>query len=68
MARLTIENPNVRKFTTNVALGVVKRGLTIPVPLDEEQVLPVGRAYFSPASNALAACAGDTFPVSRSTA
>jgi osmoprotectant transport system permease protein len=36
MARLTIENPNVRKFTTNVALGVVKRGLTIPVSLDEE--------------------------------
>jgi DNA-binding Lrp family transcriptional regulator len=36
MARLTIENPNVRKFTTNVALGVVKRGLTIPVPLEEE--------------------------------
>jgi Lrp/AsnC family leucine-responsive transcriptional regulator len=36
MARLTIENPNVRKFTTNVALGVVKRGLTIPVPLDED--------------------------------
>jgi DNA-binding Lrp family transcriptional regulator len=36
MARLTIENPNVRKFTTNVALGVVKRGLSIPVPLEEE--------------------------------
>ena len=36
MARLVIENPNVRKFTTNVALSVVKRGLTIPVPLDEE--------------------------------
>jgi Lrp/AsnC family leucine-responsive transcriptional regulator len=36
MARLTIENPNVRKFTTNVALGVVKRGLAIPVPLDED--------------------------------
>jgi len=36
MARLTIENPNVRKFTTNVALGVVKRGLTIPVSLDDE--------------------------------
>jgi DNA-binding Lrp family transcriptional regulator len=35
MARLAMENPNVRKFTTNVALGVVKRGLTIPVPLDE---------------------------------
>jgi len=36
MARLATENPNVRKFTTNVALGVVKRGLTIPVPLEEE--------------------------------
>ena len=36
MARLTVENPNVRKFTTNVALGVVKRGLTIPVSLDED--------------------------------
>jgi Lrp/AsnC family leucine-responsive transcriptional regulator len=36
MARLTIENPNVRKFTTNVALGVVKRGLTIPVSLQED--------------------------------
>ena len=36
MASLTIENPNVRKFTTNVALGVVKRGLTIPVSLDED--------------------------------
>ena len=36
MARLTVENPNVRKFTTNVALGVVKRGLTIPVGLEEE--------------------------------
>ena len=36
MARLATENPNVRKFTTNVALGLVKRGLTIPVPLEEE--------------------------------
>jgi Lrp/AsnC family leucine-responsive transcriptional regulator len=37
MARLTVENPNVRKFTTNVALGVVKRGLSIPVPLEEAE-------------------------------
>jgi DNA-binding Lrp family transcriptional regulator len=36
MSRLAVENPNVRKFTTNVALGVVKRGLSIPVPLDED--------------------------------
>ena len=32
MARLVSENANVRRFTTNVALGLVKRGLTIPVP------------------------------------
>ena len=35
MARLVSDNPNVRRFTTNVALSVVKRGLTIPVPIDE---------------------------------
>ncbi|WP_309093227.1 Lrp/AsnC family transcriptional regulator [Phenylobacterium sp.] len=35
MSRLVSENPNVRRFRTNVALGVVKRGLTIPVP-DED--------------------------------
>ena len=32
MSRLVSENPNVRRFTTNVALGLVKRGLTLPVP------------------------------------
>jgi Lrp/AsnC family leucine-responsive transcriptional regulator len=32
-----IENPNVKRFTTNVVLGTVKRGLTIPVPLDVEK-------------------------------
>lgn len=31
MARLVGENPNVRRFTTNVALGVVKQGLEIAV-------------------------------------
>jgi Lrp/AsnC family transcriptional regulator, leucine-responsive regulatory protein len=31
MTRMMNENPNVRRFTTHVALGVVKRGLTIPV-------------------------------------
>lgn len=36
MARLVGDNPNVKRFTTNVALGVVKRGLTIPIPLDED--------------------------------
>lgn len=34
MVRLMTENANVKRFTTNVALGVVKRGLTIPVPLE----------------------------------
>ena len=32
MARMVGENANVKRFTTNVALGVVKRGLTIPIP------------------------------------
>ena len=35
MARLISENHNVKRFTTNVALGVVKRGLTIAVPLEQ---------------------------------
>jgi Lrp/AsnC family transcriptional regulator, leucine-responsive regulatory protein len=37
MARLVSENPNVKRFTTNVALSVVKRGLTVPVPLDSTE-------------------------------
>jgi len=37
MARLVGDNPNVKRFTTNVALGVVKRGLTIPIPLDGDE-------------------------------
>lgn len=36
MARMIQENPNVRRFTTNVSLGLVKRGLTIPVPQESE--------------------------------
>jgi len=36
MSRMVGENPNVKRFTTNVALNVVKRGLTVPVPLDDE--------------------------------
>ena len=32
MSRLVSRNPNVRRFTTNVALGVVKRGLAIALP------------------------------------
>jgi Lrp/AsnC family transcriptional regulator, leucine-responsive regulatory protein len=34
MGRLITENPNVSRFTTNVALSVVKRGLSIPIPPD----------------------------------
>ena len=34
MARLIEENPNVRRFTTNVVLGTVKLGLMVPVPED----------------------------------
>ena len=34
MSRLIQENPNVRRFTTNVVLNLVKRGLSIPVPAD----------------------------------
>ncbi|MBI3728407.1 MAG: Lrp/AsnC family transcriptional regulator [Burkholderiales bacterium] len=37
MSRLMQENTNVKRFTTNVSLGLVKRGLTIPVPLDETE-------------------------------
>jgi Lrp/AsnC family leucine-responsive transcriptional regulator len=33
MSQMLAANPNVKRFTTNVALSVVKRGLTIPVPL-----------------------------------
>jgi len=31
MSRLMADNPNVRRFTTNVALGVGKRSLFVPV-------------------------------------
>lgn len=34
MSRLMDENPGVTRFSTNVALNVVKRALTVPVPLD----------------------------------
>jgi DNA-binding Lrp family transcriptional regulator len=33
MSRMVGENPNVKRFTTNVALSVVKRGLTIPIAM-----------------------------------
>lgn len=36
MSRLIAENANIRRFTTNVALGVIKRGLVIPVALDDD--------------------------------
>ena len=36
MSRMVGENPNVKRFTTNVALTVVKRGLTIPIPLESD--------------------------------
>jgi Lrp/AsnC family transcriptional regulator, leucine-responsive regulatory protein len=32
MSRMVRDNPNIRRFTTNVALGVLKRGLAIPIP------------------------------------
>ena len=35
MSRLMEENPNVRRFTTNVALGVVKQGLSLPIPPED---------------------------------
>lgn len=31
MSRLMVENTNVRRYTTNVSLGLVKRGLEIPL-------------------------------------
>ena len=37
MSRLMQENTNVKRFTTNVSMGLVKRGLAIPVPLDESE-------------------------------
>jgi Lrp/AsnC family transcriptional regulator, leucine-responsive regulatory protein len=32
MARLLADNPAVRRYTTQVAMGVLKRGLALPVP------------------------------------
>jgi len=31
MSRMMLENPNVRRFTTNVVMTAVKRGLYVPV-------------------------------------
>ena len=36
MGRLMAENPNVKRFTTNVAMSVVKRGLSIPIAPEEQ--------------------------------
>lgn len=36
MARMVGENANVTRFTTNVALGVVKRGLTLPISIEPD--------------------------------
>lgn len=37
MSRMVGENPNVKRFTTHVALSVVKQGLTIPIPLNIDE-------------------------------
>ena len=37
MAGLLQANPNVQRFTTNVVLNLLKRGLTIPVPNDDRE-------------------------------
>jgi Lrp/AsnC family leucine-responsive transcriptional regulator len=34
------ENPNVRRFNTQVALSVLKRGLNIPIPLSDASTSP----------------------------
>ena len=34
MTRMVADNPNVVRFTTNVALSLVKQGLSIPIPLE----------------------------------
>ena len=36
MSHMLSENPNVERFSTNVALSIVKRGLTVPIELEQE--------------------------------
>jgi DNA-binding Lrp family transcriptional regulator len=36
MSVMMADNPNVLRFTTNVALSVVKRSLFVPIPVDAE--------------------------------
>ena len=35
MSKMMIEHPNIKRYTTSVALNVVKRGLAVPVPGSE---------------------------------
>ena len=35
MQRMVAENPNIARYATNVALGLVKRDLTIPIPAED---------------------------------
>jgi Lrp/AsnC family transcriptional regulator, leucine-responsive regulatory protein len=37
MSRMMQENPNVKRYSTSVALGVLKRGLKVPVPAGAEE-------------------------------
>jgi Lrp/AsnC family leucine-responsive transcriptional regulator len=37
MTRLMSENANVKRFSTNVTMSVVKRGLKIPIPIDSSE-------------------------------
>jgi hypothetical protein len=39
-SRMVRENPNVRRFNTHVTLSVLKRGLTIPIPLNDASTSP----------------------------
>lgn len=41
MAKMMQENPNVRRFTTNVAMNLVKRGLTIHINEEASDVAAV---------------------------
>jgi Lrp/AsnC family transcriptional regulator, leucine-responsive regulatory protein len=40
MTQLVQDNPNVRRFTTNVVLGLIKQGLSIPLPVEEQPHAP----------------------------
>jgi len=39
-SRMVRENPNVRRFDTHVTLSVLKRGLAIPIPLNDASTSP----------------------------